>query len=161
LRTATHALTRRDGALDGPASTDVSQFAEVCAQNTVLAILQHLDELRGASRFTAWVYFVRDQVILISMNRRLLRDAPADPHRVALQRETLAVIRDRSSPQQSAAAGAEGHRLRRGAARRGRAARRVERAASTAERSMTTVPLMAHGSVRRNPRGSAARARVQ
>lgn len=111
LRAATHALRRRGGA----ASTDVNQLAEDCAQNAVLAILQHLDDFRGASRFTTWVYSFAINTALVAARRegwkRVPLDevidnphldewtdaqgrAPADPHRSTLQRETLAVIRD-------------------------------------------------------------------
>lgn len=111
LRAATHALRRRGSA----ASTDVNQLAEDCAQNAVLAILQHLDDFRGASRFTTWVYSFAINTALVAARRegwkRVPLDevidnphldewtdaqgrAPADPHRSTLQRETLAVIRD-------------------------------------------------------------------
>lgn len=115
LRAAVHALRRSGGSLRGPASTDVNQLAEDCAQNAVLAILQHLDEFRGASRFTTWVYSFAINTALVAARRegwsrvpveQIIDNphldewtategrAPADPHRLTLQRETLAVIRD-------------------------------------------------------------------
>jgi RNA polymerase sigma-70 factor (ECF subfamily) len=111
LRAAVHALRRRGGA----SSTDVDQLAEDCAQNAVLAILQHLGDFRGASRFTTWVYSFAINAALIAARRegwkRVPLDevidnphldewtdaegrAPADPQRLTLQREMLAVIRD-------------------------------------------------------------------
>ena len=111
LRAAVHALRRRGGA----SSTDVNQLAEDCAQSAVLAILQHLDDFRGASRFTTWVYSFAINTALVAARREVWKHvplhevidnphldewtaaesrAPADPHRLTLQRETLAVIRD-------------------------------------------------------------------
>ena len=115
LRAATHALRRSGGARGGPASTDINQLAEDCAQNAVLAILQHLDDFRGASRFTTWVYSFAINTALVAARREGWKNVPLDqvidnprldewtitegrasedPHRLTLQRETLAVIRD-------------------------------------------------------------------
>jgi RNA polymerase sigma-70 factor (ECF subfamily) len=115
LRAATHALRRRRASFGALASTDVEQLAEDCAQNAVVAILQHLDDFRGASRFTTWVYAFAINVALVAARRErwghvsldgVIDDprlddwtsadggAPADPHRLTLQREALAVVRD-------------------------------------------------------------------
>jgi RNA polymerase sigma-70 factor (ECF subfamily) len=94
LRAAMHALRRSRGNLGRLASTEVNQLAEDCAQDALLAILQHLDEFRGESRFTTWVYsFAIDNPHLDEWTAGEGR-APADPHRRTLQRETLAVIRE-------------------------------------------------------------------
>jgi len=115
LRAATHALRRRRATLGALTSTDIGQLAEDCAQNAVVAILQRLDDFRGESRFTTWAYSVAINMALIAARRERWRHvsledviddprlddwtsadggAPADPHRLSLQRETLAVVRD-------------------------------------------------------------------
>jgi RNA polymerase sigma-70 factor, ECF subfamily len=115
LRAATHALRRRRATLGALASTDIEQLAEDCAQNAVVAILQRLDDFRGESRFTTWAYSVAINMALTAARRERWRHvsledviddprlddwtsadggAPADPHRLSLQRETLAVVRD-------------------------------------------------------------------
>jgi RNA polymerase sigma-70 factor (ECF subfamily) len=115
LRAATHALRRRRATFGVLASTDIAQLAEDCAQNAVVAILQHLDAFRGESRFTTWAYSFAINTALTAarherwrhvslddvVDDRRLDDwtradgrAPADPHHLTLQRETLAVVRD-------------------------------------------------------------------
>jgi RNA polymerase sigma-70 factor (ECF subfamily) len=115
LRAALHALRRSRGNLGRLASTEVNQLAEDCAQDALLAILQHLDGFRGESRFTTWVYSFAINIALVAARRegwkRVPLDqvidnphldewtagearAPADPHRRTLQSETLAVIRE-------------------------------------------------------------------
>lgn len=115
LRAATHALKRQRATFGALASTDIEQLAEDCAQNAVVAILQHLDDFRGDSRFTTWAYSFAINMALVAARRDRWRHvsledviddprlddwtsedggAPADPHRRTLQRETLAAVRD-------------------------------------------------------------------
>src|SRR5687768_15920794 len=65
LRAATHALMRRDGALGGPVHG--------------MGLFVRDQHALVAARRKRWKRMALDQVILISMNRRLRRDAPADP----------------------------------------------------------------------------------
>ncbi len=115
LRAALYALQRSRGHLRRLASVEIDQLAEDCAQDALLAILQHLDEFRGESRFTTWVYSFAINIALVAARREGWKRVPldhlmdsadvgdtmaaegraaADPHRRALQGETLAVIRD-------------------------------------------------------------------
>ena len=114
LRAALYSLRRRRGSLSRLASTEISKLAEDCAQDALLAILQHLDEFRGESRFTTWVYSFAVNMALLAARREGWKTvpldkvvdnprldewtgegrAPADPQRLALQTETLAVIRE-------------------------------------------------------------------
>jgi RNA polymerase sigma-70 factor, ECF subfamily len=115
LRAATYALRRRRARFGTPGSADVDQLAQDCAQNAVVAVLQHLDEFRGESRFTTWVYSFAINMALVAARRERWRHvslddviddphlddrrgaearAPADPQRTTLQRETLAVVRE-------------------------------------------------------------------
>jgi RNA polymerase sigma-70 factor (ECF subfamily) len=115
LRAATHTLRRRRASFGALASTDLEQLAEDCAQNAVVAILDRLDDFRGESRFTTWAYSFAINMALVAARREGWRHvsledviddarldqwtsadggAPADPDRLTLQRETLAVVRD-------------------------------------------------------------------
>jgi RNA polymerase sigma-70 factor (ECF subfamily) len=114
LRAAAYALRRRHARFGAPPSADVAQLAEDCAQNAVVAVLQHLDDFRGESRFTTWVYSFAVNMALVAARRErwkhvslddvlgdphldeAVADAQerADPQRVTLQRETLAVVRE-------------------------------------------------------------------
>jgi RNA polymerase sigma-70 factor (ECF subfamily) len=116
MRAAMHALSRSRGSLGHLGSTAVNQLAEDCAQDALLAILQHLGEFRGESRFTTWVYSFAINIALVAARREGWKRVPldqlidnphldewmagegrapaADPHRRTLQRETLAVIRE-------------------------------------------------------------------
>lgn len=114
LRAAMYSLGRSRGTLGRLASTEIHQLAEDCAQEALLAILRHLDDFRGESRFTTWVYSFAINMALVAARREGWKNipldevidtplgewtagrgpAPADPHRRTLQRETLAVIRE-------------------------------------------------------------------
>lgn len=114
LRAALYSLRRSRGGLGGLASTAINQLAEDCAQEALLAILHHLDEFRGESRFTTWAYSFAVNMALVAARRegwktvpldKVLDNprldewtgegrAPADPQRLALQTETLAAVRD-------------------------------------------------------------------
>jgi len=114
LRAALYALYRRRGTLRDFAPTDIKQLAEDCAQDALSAILKHLDQFRGDSRFTTWAYKFAVNAALVAARRerwgrvpldRLLdspdlverfgsfRDASSDPQRGALQREILEALR--------------------------------------------------------------------
>src|SRR5438309_6067142 len=56
LRAALYALYRSRSTLRNFAPTDIEQLAEDCAQDALSAILGHLDQFSGDSRFTTWAY---------------------------------------------------------------------------------------------------------
>jgi RNA polymerase sigma-70 factor (ECF subfamily) len=115
VRAATYSLRRGRTSAGRPAPTEIDELAEDCAQEALLAILQHLDDFRGESRFTTWAYSFAVNTALVAARREgwkrvpldqildnpVLDDwtkgeshAPVDPHRATLQRETLAAIRE-------------------------------------------------------------------
>ena len=115
LRAALYSLRRSRGNLGRLAPTEVNQLAEDCAQDALLAILQRLDDFRGDSRFTTWAYSFAVNTALVAARREGWKSVPldkvidsprldewtteadrppADPQRLALQTETLAVIRE-------------------------------------------------------------------
>jgi RNA polymerase sigma-70 factor, ECF subfamily len=114
VRAALYALQRRRNAFQKLTSTGIEQLAEDCAQDAVSAILGHLDQFRGDSRFTTWAYKFAVNAALIAARRErwgrvpldqllgssdlvdqigLASEALADPQRRALQREILAAVR--------------------------------------------------------------------
>ena len=56
LRAALYLFNRNTGDLNGLASDDVLKLAEDCAQEALMAILNHLSDFRGDSKFTTWAY---------------------------------------------------------------------------------------------------------
>ena len=70
LRAALYSLTQSQSALAqlGPAA--IGQMAEDCAQDALLAILQHLPEFRGDSKFTTWAYRFAVNVALVAAGAR-------------------------------------------------------------------------------------------
>jgi RNA polymerase sigma-70 factor (ECF subfamily) len=78
VRAARYALYRSRG---GPASSSASavdQLAEDCAQEALMAILQHLEEFRGDSRFTTWAYKFAINVALAAGRRETWKHVSLD-----------------------------------------------------------------------------------
>ncbi|MBI2525209.1 MAG: sigma-70 family RNA polymerase sigma factor [Candidatus Rokubacteria bacterium] len=115
LRAARYALHRSRGRLAHASAFDLDQLAEDCAQNALVAILEHLKEFRGDSRFTTWAYKFAINMALAAARREawkpvsldaLLEQAggrawfpeaealPGDPEQTARLAEAWAVIRE-------------------------------------------------------------------
>ena len=56
LRAALYLFNRNAGDLTGLAGDEVLKLAEDCAQEALIAILNHLSDFRGDSKFTTWAY---------------------------------------------------------------------------------------------------------
>ncbi len=56
LRAATYTFQRNLGDLAHFSTDEIAQLAEDCAQEALIAILKHLSEFRGESKFTTWAY---------------------------------------------------------------------------------------------------------
>ncbi|HEU0293511.1 MAG TPA: sigma-70 family RNA polymerase sigma factor [Anaerolineales bacterium] len=56
LRTVLLIFSRNLGDLSRLAHVEIQQLAEDCAQESLIAILDHLDDFRGDSKFTTWAY---------------------------------------------------------------------------------------------------------
>jgi RNA polymerase sigma-70 factor, ECF subfamily len=114
LRAALYTLYRSRSTLRSLAPADIGQLAEDCAQDALSAVLGHLDQFRGASRFTTWAYkFAVNTALVAAQHERWARvsldrllespdlvarmgafsDASADPERRALQGQILAAMR--------------------------------------------------------------------
>lgn len=115
LRAARYALQRHGGRLAHMSPADLDQLAEDCAQEALLAILEHLKEFRGDSRFTTWAYKFAINMALVAARRQawkhvsfdaLLEEASnpkwlaeaqtasGDPEQAAGRAEAWAVVRE-------------------------------------------------------------------
>lgn len=115
VRAARYALRRSQGRLAHVSPFDLDQLAEDCAQDALLAILEHLKEFRGDSRFTTWAYKFAINMALVAARRAawkhvsldaLLEQAgrptwlpavealPGDPERTARRAEAWAVVQE-------------------------------------------------------------------
>lgn len=56
LRAALYFFSRNLGDLRGLEREEITQRAEDCAQDALIAIMDHLPEFRGDSQFTTWAY---------------------------------------------------------------------------------------------------------
>jgi RNA polymerase sigma-70 factor, ECF subfamily len=113
VRAARYALHRSPGRLAHVSAFDRDQLAEDCAQDALVAILDHLAEFRGDSRFTTWAYKFAINMALAAARREawkhvsldaLLEPAggatwfpepealPGDPEQAAGRAEAWAVI---------------------------------------------------------------------
>jgi len=115
LRAALYAFQRSRGDVGHVSQTEIEQLAEDCAQDALLAILKHLREFRGESKFTTWAYKFAVNIALVATRRegwkrvsldQLLDDpdlpewpirdehVSVDPDRRALQDEVWAAMRE-------------------------------------------------------------------
>jgi RNA polymerase sigma-70 factor, ECF subfamily len=128
VRAARYALHRSAGHVAHGSPFDRDQLAQDCAQDALVAILHHLGEFRGDSRFTTWAYKFAINMALAAARREawkhvsldaLLEPAggatwfsdlearPDDPERMAGRSEAWAVVqavidRDLSARQRQA-----------------------------------------------------------
>jgi RNA polymerase sigma-70 factor (ECF subfamily) len=75
VRAATFALQRRGG---GMAAAPQRQLAEDCAQEALVAVLDHLDDFRGESRFTTWAYVFAINRALVAARRKRWENVSLD-----------------------------------------------------------------------------------
>ncbi|HJR51827.1 MAG TPA: sigma-70 family RNA polymerase sigma factor [Gemmatimonadales bacterium] len=115
LRAAVFTLNRSRHRLEHLGAAAVDQLAEDCAQEALLAILQHLGTFRGDSRFTTWAFAFAVNTALVAARRERWKRVPldglldgslplpapveadrrsADPQRHALRAEALAAVRE-------------------------------------------------------------------
>lgn len=56
LRAALYCFSRNLSDFEGLSRDEILQRAEDCAQNALIAVLDHLSDFRGDSKFTTWAY---------------------------------------------------------------------------------------------------------
>jgi len=63
VRVALREVSRRRGMLGGASGPELEDIAHQAAADAVVSIMEHLDDYRGASKFTTWAYrFVINEV---------------------------------------------------------------------------------------------------
>ena len=116
LRTVLYFFSHNLGDLGGLPREEILQLAEDCAQDALLAILAHLKDFRGDSKFTTWTYKFAVNIALMTARRERYKG-------VSLEQLTTAdegtffewMTEDRSpglSPDRSALQGEIGDALR-------------------------------------------------
>lgn len=78
LRAALYLFNRNSSDLTGLTSDDVLKLAEDCAQEALIAILNHLSDFRGDSKFTTWAYKFAVNIGLTASRRVRWKDISLD-----------------------------------------------------------------------------------
>jgi RNA polymerase sigma-70 factor, ECF subfamily len=75
LRAARFALQRSGASM---VAAHLTQLAEDCAQEAVMAVITHLDDFRGESRFTTWAYVFAVNRALMTVRRERWQNVSLD-----------------------------------------------------------------------------------
>lgn len=117
LRAALYFFSRNRDDLAGLSRDEILQRAEDCAQDALLAVMNHLPDFRGDSQFTTWTYKFAINIALVAARRERWKEVSLDelaqagesslldwtlrdksaagaPDRAALQNEVRELIRD-------------------------------------------------------------------
>ena len=78
LRAVLFLLQRNAGDHSGLASGDISKLAEDSAQEALIAILKHLSDFRGDSKFTTWAYKFAINIGLTASRHARWKDVSLD-----------------------------------------------------------------------------------
>ena len=78
LRTVLFFFSRNPGDFGGLAREDILQRAEDCAQEALIAILNHLADFRGDSKFTTWAYKFAINIALMTARRERWKNISLD-----------------------------------------------------------------------------------
>ena len=78
LRAVLFFFHRNADDFNGLARDDILQLAEDCAQDALIAVLNHLSEFRGDSKFTTWAYKFAINMALIASRRAHWKDVSID-----------------------------------------------------------------------------------
>ena len=78
LRAVLFFFHRNSSDFNGLARGDILRLAEDCAQDALIAVLNHLPQFRGDSKFTTWVYKFGINMALIASRRARWKDISLD-----------------------------------------------------------------------------------
>lgn len=78
LRAVLYIFNRNSGDLSALARDDILKLAEDCAQDALIAILRHLSDFRGDSKFTTWAYKFAVNIALMAVRRERWRGISLD-----------------------------------------------------------------------------------
>lgn len=77
-RASLFTLQRNRGDLAALSQEQITQLAEDCAQNALIAVLEHLQEFRGESKFTTWAYKFAINISLTAARRERWKEISLD-----------------------------------------------------------------------------------
>src|SRR5215213_10719896 len=78
LRAALYFFSRNPGDFTGLDRDDITQRAEDCAQDALIAVLNHLSDFRGDSKFTTWAYKFAINIAMMSARRERWKGVSLD-----------------------------------------------------------------------------------
>jgi len=78
LRAVLYIFNRNLGNLSALARDDILKLAEHCVQDALIAILNHLSDFRGDSKFTTWAYKFAVNIALMTARRERWRGVSLD-----------------------------------------------------------------------------------
>jgi len=78
LRGSLYSLNRNLSDLANLNRDEILQLAEDCAQDALMAVLEHIHEFRGESKFTTWVYKFAINIALTAARREWRKDVSLD-----------------------------------------------------------------------------------
>jgi len=78
LRAALYLFNRNRRDLQTLARDDIFQLAEDCAQEALIAVMNHLSDFRGDSKFTTWAYKFAINIALMTARRERWRGVSLD-----------------------------------------------------------------------------------
>jgi len=78
LRAVLYIFNRNLGNLNALARDDILKLAEDCAQEALIAILNHLSDFRDDSKFTTWAYKFAVNIALMTARRERCRGVSLD-----------------------------------------------------------------------------------
>lgn len=78
LRAVLFFFSRNAGDFDKLSRAETLQLAEDCAQDALIAVLNHLTDFRGNSKFTTWAYKFAINMALMTARRERRRGIPVD-----------------------------------------------------------------------------------
>jgi RNA polymerase sigma-70 factor (ECF subfamily) len=109
LRAALYFFSRNLGDFQGLDREEILQRAEDCAQDALLAVLDHLSDFRGDSKFTTWAYKFAINIAMMAARRERWKNVSLDELAAAddvtiIERLMLDISND-ITPEQSALQG--------------------------------------------------------
>ena len=78
LRAVSYLFNRNIGDLSALARDDILRLAEDCAQEALIAIMNHRSDFRGDSKFTTWAYKFAVNIALMAARRERWRGVSLD-----------------------------------------------------------------------------------
>ena len=105
LRAALYFFNRNLGDFDGMNRDEILQCAEDCAQEAVIAVMKHLSDFRGDSKFTTWAYKFAINIALTAARRERWKGKSLDQLSISnstlfnwlLQDKSAALMPDRAA----------------------------------------------------------------